>query len=159
MLLARAKPAEYSDRHMDSVLPALVLGVCLIITVVVAIRLLRGTQAGRGSDDALSLLQNRMASSMAQTGRQIEALQAALSSSMQAVNSQLAQSLSEANKTMGERLDNTGKVIGDVRQQLGELKESTKRMIQVGEDVAKLEDVLKPPKLRGGLGEDIDLAA
>jgi DNA recombination protein RmuC len=43
--------------------------------------------------------------------------------------------------------------MGDVRQQLGQLKESSQRMIEMGQDISKLQDILQPPKLRGSLGE------
>ena len=36
---------------------------------------------------------------------------------------------------------------------LGELSESTKQMVDIGENIASLEDLLKPPKVRGGIGE------
>jgi len=36
---------------------------------------------------------------------------------------------------------------------LGELSKSTENMIQIGKNIASLEDLLKPPKLRGGIGE------
>jgi len=54
---------------------------------------------------------------------------------------------------MGDRLDNTTKLMGDVRQQLGQLKESSQRMIEMGQNISTLQDILQPPKLRGGLGE------
>lgn len=33
------------------------------------------------------------------------------------------------------------------------MKESSERLIELGKDISKLEDILQPPKLRGGLGE------
>jgi len=49
-------------------------------------------------------------------------------------------------KVMWERLDNASKVIGGVQKQLGSLEE-------FGKDMKDLSNVLKSPKLRGGLGE------
>jgi len=38
---------------------------------------------------------------------------------------------------------------------LGQLAESTKQMMEVGRTISNLEDLLKPPKLRGGMGETL----
>jgi DNA recombination protein RmuC len=49
-------------------------------------------------------------------------------------------------KVLWERLDNASKVIGGVQKQLGSIEE-------FGKDMKDLSNVLKSPKLRGGLGE------
>lgn len=36
---------------------------------------------------------------------------------------------------------------------LGELSKSTEQMMRIGENISSLEDLLKPPKMRGGIGE------
>ncbi len=43
--------------------------------------------------------------------------------------------------------------VDKVQTRLGELQESTKTMVLIGRDIASLQDILKTPKLRGGLGE------
>ncbi|HXK52373.1 DNA recombination protein RmuC [Candidatus Nomurabacteria bacterium] len=55
-------------------------------------------------------------------------------------------SLQKAQKLMWDRLDNATKVISDVQKNLGGLQEFSK-------DMKDLSNVLKSPKLRGGLGE------
>jgi DNA recombination protein RmuC len=55
-------------------------------------------------------------------------------------------SMSEQTKLIWERLDNAAKVIGGVQKQLGGIEE-------FGKDMKDLSNVLKSPKLRGGLGE------
>src|SRR5438067_2199330 len=54
---------------------------------------------------------------------------------------------------VGERLDNTSRVVGEVQKGLGELREAASKVYEVGRDVASLHDILRAPKLRGGLGE------
>jgi DNA recombination protein RmuC len=54
---------------------------------------------------------------------------------------------------MGSRLDNAAKVIQDVQNKLGELGKATQEIKELGQSVSKLEEMLKAPKMRGGLGE------
>jgi DNA recombination protein RmuC len=63
------------------------------------------------------------------------------------------QLIQSAQTTMGERLDRAAKVVGEVQGSLGSLREATQRVLDVGRDIQGLEQVLKSPKVRGGLGE------
>ena len=72
------------------------------------------------------------------------------------MNERLRESLDvvqRAQTAVGERLDNTARVVGEVQRGLGELREATSKVYEVGRDVASLHDILRAPKLRGGLGE------
>ena len=40
-----------------------------------------------------------------------------------------------------------------LKQDIGKLSEATKQMLEVGKTISSLEDLLKPPKIRGGMGE------
>lgn len=51
------------------------------------------------------------------------------------------------------RLDNTHRVVQSVTNKLAALEESSKRIFEVGKDISSLQNILKAPKLRGGLGE------
>jgi DNA recombination protein RmuC len=52
-------------------------------------------------------------------------------------------------KDIGERL----KVFGEIQMSLGQLNEVNKRVLEVSQEITSLQDLLKPPKLRGGVGE------
>lgn len=67
-----------------------------------------------------------------------------------ALREELSSSLT---KTVGERLDSTTMVFGDVQKGLGQLLEATKQVYEVGKDISSLQEILRPPKLRGGFGE------
>jgi DNA recombination protein RmuC len=67
----------------------------------------------------------------------------------QSVSQQLQNSSGDINK----RLDSAAKVIGDVQKNIGELSTASKQIFEVGKNIASLQEILRPPKLRGGLGE------
>src|SRR2546425_380062 len=57
--------------------------------------------------------------------------------------------------SIGARLDAATKVVGDVQGSLGTLQEATRRVAEIGREIQGLEQVLKSPKVRGGLGETL----
>ena len=72
------------------------------------------------------------------------------------VNTRLGQVTEQLQKSTGDlntRLDNAAKVVSEVSKGLGGLAEATKKVFDVGKDIASLQEILRSPKLRGGLGE------
>lgn len=59
----------------------------------------------------------------------------------------------DADQRLGTRLESATKAVSDVRQHLGKLEESQRRLYEVGKDIAGLQDLLRAPKMRGGIGE------
>ena len=55
-------------------------------------------------------------------------------------------SLQKSSDSMNERLNNAAKVVGDLREKVGQIHE-------VGKAAAELVNILRAPKLRGGMGE------
>ena len=90
-----------------------------------------------------------------------------MSNHVSLINQQLGQTASQVNEQLksvtlqlqsstgqlNQRMDNAAKVVGDVGRSLGQLSEATKQVYEVGKDIASLQEILKSPKLRGGLGE------
>jgi DNA recombination protein RmuC len=104
-------------------------------------------------DDALSLLQGQVQAALQDSARETAALRENVGRALQELSGRLASSLSESNRTVGERLDTASRVIGDVKQQLGQLDVSARRIADIGRDISRLDDILRPPKLRGALSE------
>jgi len=66
---------------------------------------------------------------------------------------QVKNSLAEGNRSVGEKFENSLKVIGEIKQTIGSLEATNKQVLEISKDIADLQDLLKPPKIRGGLGE------
>jgi DNA recombination protein RmuC len=64
-----------------------------------------------------------------------------------------AEILQKTQQNLGERLDNAARVVGGVQKSLGGLEEANRKIYEVGKDIASLQEILRAPKLRGGLGE------
>lgn len=64
----------------------------------------------------------------------------------------LAQRLLDSDQRI---LATTTQTFGQLQSNLGQLSQATQQMMEVGKDIASLEDLLKPPKLRGGMGETL----
>src|SRR5438552_3630325 len=135
---------------------AIVVGGALVVLA----REVRRTRAPRDDTGALLLLQQQLDALRAQVAE-------ALAGQGQLVGQQLARLTGQMNDRLreslevvqcsqaavGERLDNTSRVVGEVQKGLGELREAASKVYEVGRDVASLHDILRAPKLRGGLGE------
>lgn len=88
--------------------------------------------------------------------QQMESLRTELTRALQSQEDRISQSLSlVTNQTgdVGKRLDTAARVILDVQNKLGELGKATQEIKELGQSVSTLEEMLKAPKLRGGLGE------
>ena len=62
-------------------------------------------------------------------------------------------SLSAGQRGLTERLGESNRLMKDVGEQMGRVFEASQKIEQLAGNVTRLEDLLKPPKLRGALGE------
>ncbi|MBP7828955.1 MAG: DNA recombination protein RmuC [Kiritimatiellae bacterium] len=134
---------------MPYLLPALLLAFVLVGAAWWLSRAIRQALERARNDTALTLLQNQVHAVAQQTAQQAEALQAAL----RGFSGQIGQALDATRKGMDERLDGAARVIQGVSVKLGQLDEASKRIFDVGRDIAGLQEILRAPKLRGNIGE------
>ncbi len=66
---------------------------------------------------------------------------------------QVTEQLQKSTGDLNTRLDNAARVVQEVSKGLGSLGEATQKIFLVGRDIASLQEILRSPKLRGGLGE------
>jgi DNA recombination protein RmuC len=135
--------------------------VLIALAVLVVVWQLRASLARRDDGtNALALLQQQLDALRGQLGTgltgQSQLLGQHLAQLTAQGNERLRESLDVVQRSqasVGERLDNTARVVGDVQRGLGELREATAKVFEVGRSVNQLHDILKAPKLRGGFGE------
>ncbi len=122
-----------------------IVAVLLIAAVVLLILMLK-RQKPPASDDQLL--------------RSIESIKAELISKQMEGLISLRESLDTTGKMVHDRLaegsnsiDNRLKVFGEIEQKLGQLEQQTLSLEKIGQNIQSLSELLKPPKVRGILGE------
>lgn len=83
----------------------------------------------------------------------IEALRNDFKESLNHLITQVNERLRDNTSVLGERLDNTAKVVGTVSEHLGRIHEASTKIFEIGKDISSLQEILRAPKIRGGLGE------
>lgn len=84
---------------------------------------------------------------------QMNAVDGKLNQRLDAVQTAMGQSLDAVRTDVGHSMTATSETIGKINEQLGHLGQSAERILEVGQHVSSLRDILQPPKLRGGFGE------
>ncbi|MEW6231182.1 MAG: DNA recombination protein RmuC [Chloroflexota bacterium] len=81
--------------------------------------------------------------------KNLEALQANFTAIVATLNEQL----SRTQTNIAQQLDSSSTLMGEVKERLGELSETARVIQELGKDISSLQDILRAPKLRGGIGE------
>jgi DNA recombination protein RmuC len=123
---------------MDGLVPLLVAGVLLgglLVIVILAIGRLRAdlAEVRRRQDDTSGLL--------------------VLQSQLDSLREQLRSSLDGGRLEIDRRLEETNRVVSEVRQGLGAVDRQVRTVGDVARDLRGLQELLRSPKLRGGMGE------
>lgn len=96
---------------------------------------------------------NALASLKNDLTQAVTASQQTMLGQVNALDRKINQRLDAVQASVGQSLTATTETIGKIGEQLGGLNEAAKHILEVGQDVSSLKDVLQPPKLRGGFGE------
>lgn len=117
-------------------------GILLIWLVLKFSSELKDLKSSNDKNESLLLLQ-----------QQIDNLRSQLEVSIDRLVTNVTSGLNQITGQVGERLDNTTTLVGNVQRQLGSLEQVNQHILEVSKDISSLQEILKPPKMRGGMGE------
>jgi DNA recombination protein RmuC len=123
-------------------------------------RIFEEMKTNQSSQPMWSLMQQQMDQLRGQVSDGLNKNISLLTDQLRMINEQVNQQLQLVNQQLqnssgqiGQRLDSATKVIGEVRENIGRLSKTSEQIYEVGKNIATLQEILRPPKLRGGLGE------
>jgi DNA recombination protein RmuC len=133
----------------------ILLGTVLLVLIWMLIQ-----SRNRTADPAITMMQQEVLSLRGQLTDTIlknqEIVNQQLGQVTTQVNARLSEVTQQLQRSTGDlntRLDNAARVVQEVSKGLGSLGEATKKVFDVGKDIASLQEILRAPKLRGVLGE------
>ena len=99
------------------------------------------------------LMQQQIEALRQQTVASLSETQRTLREELHLLRSQVDNRLTDTHRIIDDRLGNTNQVIFEVQKSLGKLSTTTEQVIEISKDISRLQELLRPPKLRGSLGE------
>ena len=120
------------------------------------------TIVGKQVEQLTTSVDQRLGQSMAATDKQVSQLAQQISELSRIVGGQVEElrgsvekRLSSFEGQLGGQLSEANKLFSSLKQDFGELKESSNNMLQIGKQINELQNILNSPKLRGNLGETL----
>jgi len=89
-------------------------------------------------------LESQLSAQRGELAQSVGSVQQALQQRIEGIDDRLNRSLAASSTTMQE-----------IGKQLEGVRNKADQMLEVGKDISSLQDLLKPPKLRGGVGETL----
>ena len=128
---------------------AIVLSALTLVVIAFVVLKLNGLNGAPSNDRAIDLISKQME----EIRGSVTKLYSDNQTILQKVNTDFSQTIQNLDKNTNARLDNAAKAIKDVYGRLGEVQESTKKVTELAQSISSLEEIMKAPKLRGGMGE------
>ena len=94
-----------------------------------------------------------LAAFQAQTATQLSERNAEVDRRLDSVVETMDRRLAELDTKVDRRLESASQTSIKIHERLGKVDEATTQMLQRAQDLARLEQALRPPKARGGFGE------
>lgn len=91
--------------------------------------------------------------SAAEFQKEMTGLRDVLNAQILQMSDQLNQQLHKNNQFLAQTHDGYRDAVGQVQHRLGQLQQATQSMMEIGKDISSLQNILRAPKLRGGMGE------
>ncbi len=125
---------------------AAVFALAFLVTLAVIVSRSRRTPADTQS---LALLQQQFEALRRETRDSLNQSAVQLNQHLEALDRRLEATTG----LIGQRLDSAVGIVTKVSAGLGELSQASKQILDVGKDIASLQEILRAPKLRGEIGE------
>jgi DNA recombination protein RmuC len=131
-----------------------ILGIGLALAILASVGFAAAVFLARAKESS-----SRLDKVLAETARAREASQSVdrrfdeLRRSMETRVESVENRLASGQQNVADHLGKSGHLLQELGERLGRLHESSKKIEKLAGDVTRLEDLLKPPKLRGTLGE------
>ena len=131
---------------------AVLIGLTLLLLAAVAgavaVFLARARESAARIDRLLAETSGAREASLA-VDRRFEELRRAMENRVEGVEKRLV----AGQQSVADHLGQSGTIMRELGEKLGRLHEASQKIEKLAGDVTRLEDLLKPPKLRGTLGE------
>jgi len=127
----------------------LIISLCSVVVAAAAVVIILVKKRKGGEDQSFSMLQQQLTAIQDQMRQTMEGA----AQQWQTTHATVGQRLDGVASTMGDRLDNAARAMGQLDNRMVKVEEATKRVMEVGQDIASLQQILRAPKLRGNLGE------
>ena len=99
------------------------------------------------------LVRSELSSLRADSGTQLAERNAEVDRRLHALVETMDRRLSQLDTKVDRRLESASRTTTQIHERLGKVDEATAQMLERAKDLARLEQALRPPKARGGLGE------
>jgi DNA recombination protein RmuC len=143
------------------------LGILIVLVLfffVQSTRQWREMRATKEKDPAFLLLQQQIDGLRDQIGRsldgnvqlmhqQLSSLSGQVTSQLNSIASQVSEQVGTGMGLVQKASQHFGDRVQEVQSRLAQLDEANKRILEVGRSIASLQEILRAPKIRGGLGE------
>ncbi|MDP3038616.1 MAG: DNA recombination protein RmuC, partial [Deltaproteobacteria bacterium] len=143
------------------------LGILIVLVLfffVQSTRQWREMRATKEKDPAFLLLQQQIDGLRDQVGRsldgnvqlmhqQLSSLSSQVTSQLNSIASQVSEQVGTGMGLVQKASQHFGDRVQEVQSRLAQLDEANKRILEVGRSIASLQEILRAPKIRGGLGE------
>jgi DNA recombination protein RmuC len=103
--------------------------------------------------DEIKLLQREVEAARNEGQKGLAETAATVRQELAQFSAQMTAQMGQVGASVQQQLQHVGRVVGDVQGSLGKMGEANQRIFDVGRSIAGLEQILKSPKVRGGLGE------
>jgi DNA recombination protein RmuC len=99
------------------------------------------------------LLRRELATLRDATGTQLAERNAEIDRRLLAIDGRLDRRLADLDTKVDRRLETATKTTAEIHERLGKVDQATAQMLEQARELSQLQQVLRPPKARGGFGE------